>query len=209
LAAEPNTDVGLRDGDVLAIRQLTGWNDVGASISLKSEVLHPGVYGIKEGERLISIIARAGGLRGDAYPYGAIFERIQVREMEQRNRAELVRTVQDEGTAMKLAPGGHQNDKLAKEASLLQWKTTMVRLQTTPTVGRLAIHISSELMRPSQNGASLSFPCQHSRSTYQLAAKHLHEAPQNLVVIEDALAGVQAATTAGIRCIGLRIRSPG
>ncbi|HEX9112426.1 MAG TPA: SLBB domain-containing protein [Terriglobales bacterium] len=147
LAAEPNTDVGLRDGDVLAIRQLTGWNDVGATISLKGEVLHPGVYGIKEGERLSSIIARAGGLRGDAYPYGAIFERTQVREMEQRNRAELVRTVQDEGAALKLAPGSDQNDKLAKEASLLQWKTTMERLQNTPPVGRLVIHISKDVKR--------------------------------------------------------------
>lgn len=40
-------------------------------------------------------------------------------------------------------------------------------------------------------------------SIYRLAAEHLQEAPQNLVAIEDALAGVQAATTAGIRCIGL------
>jgi HAD superfamily hydrolase (TIGR01509 family) len=40
-------------------------------------------------------------------------------------------------------------------------------------------------------------------SIYRLAAEYLQEAPQNLVAIEDALAGVQAATTAGIRCIGL------
>jgi beta-phosphoglucomutase len=40
-------------------------------------------------------------------------------------------------------------------------------------------------------------------SIYRLAAEHLQEAPQNLVAIEDALAGVQAATTAGIRCIGI------
>lgn len=144
LADEPDTDVRLRDGDVLTIRQVAGWNDVGATISVKGEVLHPGIYGIKEGERLSSIIARAGGFRGDAYPYGAIFERTQVREMEQRNRAELVRTVQDEGSTLKLAPSNDQDDKLAKEASLLQWKSTMERLQNTPPVGRLVIHISKD-----------------------------------------------------------------
>jgi HAD superfamily hydrolase (TIGR01509 family) len=40
-------------------------------------------------------------------------------------------------------------------------------------------------------------------SICRLAAEYLQAAPQNLVAIEDALAGVQAATTAGIRCIGL------
>jgi beta-phosphoglucomutase-like phosphatase (HAD superfamily) len=40
-------------------------------------------------------------------------------------------------------------------------------------------------------------------SIYRLVAERLQEAPQSLVAIEDALAGVQAATTAGIRCIGL------
>jgi protein involved in polysaccharide export with SLBB domain len=155
LAAEPDTDVRLRDGDVLTIRQVAGWNDVGATISVKGEVLHPGVYGIKEGERLSSILARAGGLRGDAYPYGAIFERAQVREMEQRNRAELVRTVQDEGTALKLAPTSDQSDKVARDASLLQWQATMERLQNTPPAGRLVIHISKDVKRWANTSADI------------------------------------------------------
>jgi protein involved in polysaccharide export with SLBB domain len=155
LAAEPDTDVRLCDGDVLTIRQVAGWNDVGATISVKGEALHPGVYGIKEGERLSSILARAGGLRGDAYPYGAIFERVQVREMEQRNRAELVRTVQDEGSSLQLAPDSDQNDKLAKGASLLQWKATMERLQNTPPAGRLVIHISKDVKRWANTAADI------------------------------------------------------
>jgi protein involved in polysaccharide export with SLBB domain len=40
---------------------------------VKGEVLHPGTCGIKEGERLSSIITRAGGFRSDPYPSGAIF----------------------------------------------------------------------------------------------------------------------------------------
>jgi protein involved in polysaccharide export with SLBB domain len=147
LAAEPDTDVRLHDGDVLAIRQLAGWNDVGATITVKGEVLHAGTYGIKEGERLSSIIARAGGFRGDAYPYGAIFERVQVREMEQHNRAELIRTLQDEGNSLKLKETNDPEEKLAQQAAVLQWRTTMERLQNTPPVGRLVIHISSNIKK--------------------------------------------------------------
>ena len=52
---------------------------------MRGEVLHPGTYGIKEGERLSSILARAGGLRGDARPYnGAVFERLQVRDLQKK-----------------------------------------------------------------------------------------------------------------------------
>jgi len=38
-----------------------------------------------------SILARAGGFRSDAYPYGAFSERVQVREVEEGNRVDLIR----------------------------------------------------------------------------------------------------------------------
>jgi protein involved in polysaccharide export with SLBB domain len=145
LAAEPDTDVRLHDGDVLTIRQLSGWNDVGATITVKGEVAHPGTYGIQSGERLSSIIARAGGFQPDAYPYGAIFSREQVREIEERNRAELIRQVQDEGTPLKLINSADADEKAAKEASLMQWKSTLEHLQNSPPLGRLVIHISSNV----------------------------------------------------------------
>ena len=155
LAGEPDTDVRLRDGDVLSIRQLAGWKDIGATITVKGEVFHEGTYGITEGERLSSVIARAGGFRADAYPYGAIFERAQVRQMEEQNRAELIRQVQDEGSALKSLPAGDQEDKLAKEASLQQWRTTLEKLQSTPPVGRLVIHISYDMKRWGNSAADI------------------------------------------------------
>ena len=86
LAGDPKSDVALHNGDVLTIRQLPGWNDLGASIRLRGEVRHPGTYGIRPGERLSSVIERAGGFQTDAYPYGAVLQRTQVRELEARAR---------------------------------------------------------------------------------------------------------------------------
>jgi protein involved in polysaccharide export with SLBB domain len=145
LADEPDTDVRLHDGDVLTIRQLSGWNDMGATITVNGEVAHPGTYGIQAGERLSSILARAGGFQADAYPYGAIFERIQVRDLEEQNRAELIRRVQDEGNPLKLLNSQDADEKAAKEASLLQWKSTLESLQKTPPQGRQVIHISADV----------------------------------------------------------------
>src|SRR5207244_4609465 len=97
LSGEPDTDMRLRAGDVLTIRQIGGWKDIGATIKVEGEVVHPGTYGIQEGERLSDVIARAGGFRADAYPYAAIFERLQVRELEEKNRAQLISDAKDQG----------------------------------------------------------------------------------------------------------------
>jgi len=146
LAGEPGADLKLRDGDVLTVRQIAGWNDLGATIAVRGEVLHPGAYGIKEGERLSSILARAGGFRDGAYPYGAIFERAEVRELEERNRAQLLSELQSEGMALKGAPV-EGDDKPVKDASVLQWKTTVEKLENTPPSGRLVVHISKDVRR--------------------------------------------------------------
>src|SRR6185369_8013233 len=128
-------DPTLRDGDVLTIPQITGWNDIGASIAIKGEVMRPGTYGIQEGEKLSSVLARAGGFRPGAYPYGAILERAQVRELEEKTRADLIRRVQAEGTSLKLVPDLDPDQKIAKEAALAQWQTALERLQNTPPAG--------------------------------------------------------------------------
>src|SRR5580658_3776583 len=147
IEGEPDTDMRLHDGDVLTIRQLAGWRDVGATITVNGEVMHPGTYGIEEGEHLSSILERAGGLRSDAYPYGSIFERVQVRELEERNRAEFMQNLQDQGASLKAVPDGDADQKSAKDAALMQWQATVERLQNTPPAGRMVIHISRDSKR--------------------------------------------------------------
>jgi len=155
LGGHPDTDVRLHDGDVLTIRQLSGWNDIGATITVKGEVLHPGTYGIQEGERLSSVIARAGGLRSDAYPYGSVFEREQVRQIETRNRADLIQRVQGESSEVKLVPEQDADEKLAKLAAVEQYQATLDTLQNTPPSGRLVIHISANVKHWANTAADI------------------------------------------------------
>src|SRR5581483_5751639 len=155
LAGAADTDVCLHDGDVLTVRQIAGWHDLGATITVKGEVVHPGTYGIKEGERLSSILQRAGGLRGDAYPYGAVFERAQVRDIEEKSRAQLVNEVQAQGDVLRQAPTNDEDQKLAKQAALMQWQNTLDRLQNTPPEGRLVIHVSKDMKRWANTAADI------------------------------------------------------
>jgi len=142
-AGDPAADVELHNGDVLTVRQIAGWNDLGASITVKGEVKHPGIYGIRPGERLSSVLARAGGFQPQAYPYGAIFERVQVRELEQRAQDEMILRVKSLESNLVLLPDGDARQKQAKEAALEQYRGTLNQLASNPPAGRVAIRISS------------------------------------------------------------------
>ncbi len=155
LANEPDTDVRLRDGDVLAIQQLSGWKDVGATITVTGEVVHPGTYGIQEGERLSSIIQRAGGFRSNAYPYGAVFERDQIKQLEEKNRLDLLDRVEGEAANIKAIPEANPQDVLAKNAAIQQFQVTLQKLQNSPPQGRLVLHISNRIQRWANTSADI------------------------------------------------------
>jgi protein involved in polysaccharide export with SLBB domain len=155
MLGEADADVRLRDGDVLNIGEISGWQDVGATIQVKGEVAHPGGYGIQPGERLSSIIARAGGLLPTAYPYGAILARVELREIEEKNRADLIERIQAEAKGIKLLPEMDQDDQTQARATILQYKRTIDNLENTPPTGRLVIHISSDIKRWANTSADV------------------------------------------------------
>jgi protein involved in polysaccharide export with SLBB domain len=147
LKGDSQTNNLLHNGDVLTIRQLPGWNDLGASISVKGEVKHPGTYGIQPGERLSSVLERAGGFQADAYPYGAILQRVQVREMELRSQNEIILRVKGAQSSLESLPETDAKLKEAKVQAIQQWQTTLDQLSGNPPPGRVTIRISSKIDR--------------------------------------------------------------
>jgi len=63
-------------------------------VLLSGEFMQPGVYTIRKGEKLSSLIARAGGLTNQAYPYGAIFTRDRVKETHQYEMRQTAQRLQ-------------------------------------------------------------------------------------------------------------------
>jgi protein involved in polysaccharide export with SLBB domain len=147
LAGNSSSNAILHNGDVLTIRQLPGWNDLGASIALKGEVKHPGTYGIRPGEHLSSILERAGGFQADAYPYGAVLQRMQVRELELRSQNEIILRVKGAQSSLELLPDTDAKQKEAKFQAIQQWQSTLEQLSSNPPPGRVTIRISSNIDR--------------------------------------------------------------
>jgi protein involved in polysaccharide export with SLBB domain len=137
LEGDKKADARLKTGDILSIRQLTGWKDVGASVVLRGEVAHTGSYGIAQGERLSSVLKRAGGLRETAYPAGAVLERVQVRELAEKTRMDMIRRL--ESTPITLQAGS------TTQAMQQQQQQVLTGLRGIRAGGRQVIQISGNI----------------------------------------------------------------
>jgi protein involved in polysaccharide export with SLBB domain len=145
MSGDAKNDVPLRDGDVLTIRQLSRWNDIGASVTVRGEVLHPGTYGIEPGERLSSVLARSGGFDSEAYSYGAVLMRREVRDLELKSHMELVQRVKTEEVTLKALPETDADQKNAKLTAIGQTDAALAQLQASAPIGRVVIHISPDV----------------------------------------------------------------
>jgi len=144
LAGNSSADVVLKPGDVVTIHQLSGWKEIGASVTVKGEVQYPGTYGIEEGEKLSSLLLRTSGFRPDAYPEGAVLERLQVRELAEKNRRELIQRIDAASMTPKLGAGGAEQAAMG-QAMFTQRQQIVKNLKNQPASGRLVIKISSNI----------------------------------------------------------------
>lgn len=149
LKDDREADALLKPGDVLTIHQLTGWNDIGASIVIEGEAGHPGSYGFQQGERLSDVLRRAGGFRETAYPEGAVLTRPEVRVLEEKSRDELVRQIETSSAAARMSPNVSSSAG-SDQASTLQMiqqqqQQVLARLKSQPATGRLVIHIGANI----------------------------------------------------------------
>jgi protein involved in polysaccharide export with SLBB domain len=138
-------NITLGNGDVLTIRQNPGWNNLGASVTIRGEVLHPGTYGIQPGESLAAVLAKAGGFTSQAYPYGTVLTRREVRELEMQSRQDLVARVKAESVQLKALPENDDDQKNAKLTAIAQTQATITQLETNLPVGRVVIQSGPDL----------------------------------------------------------------
>jgi polysaccharide export outer membrane protein len=147
LSGNENNNLQLRDGDVLTVRQTPGWNDIAASATVRGEVQHPGSYGIRPGERLSSVLERAGGFSPEAYPYGAVLMRREVRDVEMKSHMALVQRIKAEQVNLKALPDTDVDQRNAKLTAIAQTETTLTQLESTSPVGRVVVRIQPDVNR--------------------------------------------------------------
>jgi protein involved in polysaccharide export with SLBB domain len=145
MTGDKSADAALLPGDVVGVREMTGWQDIGASITLSGEVRYAGTYGIEEGERLSSILNRAGGFREDAYPEGAVLERVQVRELGEKSRQEMIHRLETTTANVKAGVMAAQEQSSLQQSMQQQQQQVLTALRSHPASARLVVKLSPDI----------------------------------------------------------------
>ena len=87
----------LQPFDELTVRRIPNWAEAtDRYVTLKGEFVFPGTYPISKGERLSSVIARAGGFTDLAYLKGTRFTRESARKLQQQRMDEALDKTQED-----------------------------------------------------------------------------------------------------------------
>ena len=152
---DSSADAVLQPGDVVSIRQLEGWKNIGAAVTITGEVEHPGSYAIVPGEHLSAVLKRAGGFTADAYPPATVFERPQVRELSEQARQQMIRRIENtpvefrSGTMAQAAAGA------LEQALQQQREQALQALRNMQPSGRLVVNISTDIGRWENTAADI------------------------------------------------------
>ena len=171
ISGDASSNISLQEDDYLFVRAVPEWR-LYRIASITGEVKFPGTFTIQEGERLSSLIERAGGYADRAYLRGAVFQRDQVREMQQKGLDEMIARLQKElleGSSAQLSTAIAAEDIQTKKMELESKQMLIETLKKQKASGRLTIKLAhlrllkgSEYDLELENGDSLYIPTMNS-----------------------------------------------
>jgi protein involved in polysaccharide export with SLBB domain len=144
LAGEPQSNLALKPYDRLFVKRITGWRDEDY-VSVSGEVLFPGRYLVKKGEKLSTLIERAGGYTDKAYLRGAVFTRTRVRELQQQSLTEIASRMERDllaAGAATVATALSAEEVRAKEIELVQKQKLVQKIRELQATGRMTIRLA-------------------------------------------------------------------
>ncbi|BAU48119.1 polysaccharide export protein [Sulfurifustis variabilis] len=136
-----NEALRLEPYDRLVVRRVPRWQEEGA-VEILGEVKFPGKYPIAPGERLSSVLRRAGGLTEMAYARAAVFLRESVRAREQEYLERL--TSQLERDLALVSQGGPEIG-VRKEAALAEGQALLRQMRGAKATGRMVVKLEEVL----------------------------------------------------------------
>src|SRR5581483_7684632 len=143
-------DIVLKNNDQVFIRTASNWY-LPMWVKVAGQVMRPGPYAIRPGERLSSVLARCGGLRSDAYPQGMILIRESVQQVEQERinqaRARLSQQMAQYSLTLPLmsaqGSGASGGGLGAAAAGLTALQQLLATASSEQADGRVVVHFTS------------------------------------------------------------------
>ena len=143
LAGDASANLPVRDGDVLFVRRISGLQEV-RYVTVTGEVQSPGVFTVLKGDRLSSVLERAGGFTADAYLRAAQFTRDSTQKTQQEAIDKLIEDLEVEVTqkAQEVSAAIDREDIEANRMLLEARRTLIAQLKKAKAKGRVVIRLA-------------------------------------------------------------------
>ncbi|MCG8369867.1 MAG: SLBB domain-containing protein, partial [Proteobacteria bacterium] len=147
LRGDASADPLLQAHDHVSITRVPQWESAW-SVTLDGEVRFPGIYRVRRGENLQSVLERAGGLTDEAFAEGAVFLRESLQEQEREQIEVLARRMEADLASLSL-----QSVDTSGAETLSTGRALLRQLRATEPTGRLVL--SRDLLLGSESGTEL------------------------------------------------------
>lgn len=128
----------------LFVKQIPKWREE-QFVSVAGEVKFPGKYMIQKGEKLSSLIERAGNYTDRAYFRGAVFTRVRVKDLQQKNLEEISTRLEREllsAGASQISAATSKEEIEAKKTEFEQKQRFIDTLKRLKPTGRFTIRLA-------------------------------------------------------------------
>lgn len=143
MAGDARENRRLEPNDFLLVRHIPEW-DLYKMVKIAGEVTFPGTYTIKKGETLSSVLTRAGGFTSNAFPRGAFFTRVAVRQEQTKHLHQAIDRMEAQLLASSAAATEAALDpKEAQRAAAVlgQQRQLIAKLREILPLGRVVIRL--------------------------------------------------------------------
>ena len=143
LKETPQHNILLEEDDHLFVRQIPKWY-LDKTASVIGEVKFPGTYTFQKGDRLSSVLERAGGFTPEAYLPGAFFTRESVRRVQEKRIQEFIQEQEQEiikESARVTEAALSKDEAEQRQKALVQRRELVARLKAAAVTGRVVIKV--------------------------------------------------------------------
>src|SRR5712691_2859085 len=154
-SGDPGQDLLLKPLDEVTVRTEL---KTARTMVLTGEVVRPGVYTIAEGERLSSVLERAGGFSDRAFLKGAAFTRAALRKTEQEQLDAFLKTLEQRllASSSTIVVGAEKEEAAASQQALQARKEMLKLLASKVVVGRMVVQLDKpDKLKGTENDVTL------------------------------------------------------
>lgn len=144
MQGDPANNIPLQINDYIFVRTVPNWK-LYRTVKVYGEVNYPGVYTIRDGETLSSVLERAGGFTEKAYPRGAIVTRESVRRAQEKQIEEMVNRLEKELASVsvnEMSSALTPQEAQILEAETQQKRMLLQKLKETRATGRITTFVA-------------------------------------------------------------------